>query len=232
MSADAIGQHWVAQLTPGSAVGRRWQSTGKSTRTLNDARPRATLVDPRLRDAVLADILIALEEVELPADRRSACRAYVREAQRPSVTWCSPRPGLHVIDGQELESDLNGLTAAYLAMLSPGRRVVRAGDVATPGAARPGNSIRNALAVAATFLEDECGLHRAAAAVRRCRVVRGPATPADVVGDALAVAATFLEGHDAEAAKALRRVREARGDLLDRDYIVYQPDGRIDVLAS
>ena len=119
----------------------------------------------------LEDLLLALDSADLPADRRATCRALVLEACRPTLTWASPRPGVHVIDGRQIDSDLVGLTAAHLAMMSPGRKVVRAADMAAPGASQPANAVRNALRTAVGFLQPLSP--RAAAAVRSVRVVDG-----------------------------------------------------------
>lgn len=129
------------------------------------------LTDARTSDQRLADLLTALDTADLPADRREACRRMLLDARRPTITWASPAPGLHVVDGQRIDSSLIGLTAAHLAMCSQGRQLVRAADLATPGASRPANAVRNSLRVAARFM----GRYslRAAAAIRLVRVVDG-----------------------------------------------------------
>lgn len=129
------------------------------------------LFDPRSNAQRLDDLLIALDTADLPRDRREAARALVLGAQRPTITWASPRPGVHLINGQHVDSDLLGLMAAHLAFLSPWRRVVRAADLAGPGAVRPENTVRNALRVAARFLGPLS--MRAAAAVRLVKVEDG-----------------------------------------------------------
>ena len=129
------------------------------------------LVDDRTRDQRLADLLLCIDTAGLPSDRREACRALVLEAVRPTLTWASPRPGVHLIDGRRIDSDLVGLTAAHLAMMSPGRKVVRAADMAAPGASQPANAVRNALRTAVLTLQPLNA--RAASAVRTVRVVDG-----------------------------------------------------------
>ena len=129
------------------------------------------LGDARSKDERLADLLVALDTAELPLDRREACRRMILEARRPTITWESPRPGVHIVDGQRIDSDLLGLSAAHLALCSQGRRLVRAADLAAPWATQPANTVRNSLRVAARFM----GQHsmRAAAAIRLVRVVDG-----------------------------------------------------------
>ena len=129
------------------------------------------LTDARTSDQRLADLLTALDTADLPADRREACRRLLVEARRPTITWQSPRPGVHIVDGQRIDSSLIGLTAAHLAMTAQGRQLIRAADLALPGASQPANAIRNSLRIAAKFM----GRYslRAAAAIRLVRVVDG-----------------------------------------------------------
>jgi len=119
----------------------------------------------------LADVLALLDGEEIGRDRAEATRAAARAAQRPTITWGSPRPGHHVIDGQPVDSDLVGLMAAHLAFLSPWRKVVRASDLAAPGAAHADDVVRKALRAAAKFIGPLSP--RAAAAVRSVRVLDG-----------------------------------------------------------
>lgn len=127
----------------------------------------------------LADVLALLDGDALTRDRAEATRAAAHAAQRPTITWCSPRPGHHVIEGQPVDSDLLGLMAAHLAFLSPWRRVVRASDLAGPGTANPGDVVRVALRRAAIFIGPLS--MRAAAAVRSVRIVTGADDVAFVV---------------------------------------------------
>jgi hypothetical protein len=134
------------------------------------------LTDPRGNAAYLADLLAAVEGDDLPPDRRAAVRAAIIEARSslPVVTWASPRPGEHVIDGEHVDSALVGLTAAHLAFMWPWRKVVRAADLAAPGAAHPDDVVRKALKTAAHYIGPLNP--RAAAAVRLVRVVDGHVT--------------------------------------------------------
>jgi len=93
--------------------------------------------------AVLADLLTALNGDDLPADRRARARAAVRQAQRPTVRWASPRPGEHVLDGQPLNRPLAGLDAAFAVFSC--RHRIPAATFAAPGSRRPANAVRNAI---------------------------------------------------------------------------------------
>ena len=119
----------------------------------------------------LVDMLRLLDGDDLQLAEREDLRAAIKAAQRPSITWASPRPGHHVIDGQPVDSRLVGLMAAHLAFLSQLRNVVRAADMAAPGSTCPDDVVRKALKTAALFIGP---LNmRAAAAVRLVHVVDG-----------------------------------------------------------
>ena len=119
----------------------------------------------------LTDVLALLDGELIGRARAEATRAAVYAERRPTITWHSPRPGCHVIDGQPVDSDLLGLMAAHLAFLSPWRQVVRAADIAAPGTANPGDVVRVALRRAARYIGPLS--MRAAAAVRSVRIATG-----------------------------------------------------------
>lgn len=120
---------------------------------------------------LLATVKQLVDGEDITAAQREALRAIVRVEQRPTITWRSPQPGLHVIDGQHVDSDLLGLMAAHLAFSNPWRKVVRAADIAAPGAACADDVVRKALRAAAKFIAPLSA--RAAAAVRSVRVLDG-----------------------------------------------------------
>ena len=129
------------------------------------------LFDARTQRQRIDDLILAVETAGLPEDRRRAALSLIRDAQRPTITWTSPRPGVHAIEGQQVDSDLLGLMAAHLAFMSPWRKVVRAADIAAPGVGYADDVVRRALRVAACHIAPLS--MRAAAAVRAVRVIDG-----------------------------------------------------------
>jgi len=101
---------------------------------------------------VLGDDITCGERVELAAA--------LRAAQRPTITWSEPEPGLHVLHAPghvvRIYSDLIGLAAARAAMQRPGQPAAPASDFALPGAKYPDVAVRAALTRAAAFLADVC----------------------------------------------------------------------------
>ena len=101
---------------------------------------------------LLGDDITCGERVELAAA--------LRAAQRPTIRWSEPEPGLHVIHAPghvvRIYSDLIGLAAARAAMAAPGQRSARAAAFALPGAKYPDVAVRAALTRAAAFLADVC----------------------------------------------------------------------------
>lgn len=94
-----------------------------------------------------------LQRDELPEERRAAASAALRATRRPTVTWAHPAPGVHVIDGQWVDSDLIGLALAYHAIGASWRRQVLVADFVAPGSRHPDVAARAALKRAAAFIE-------------------------------------------------------------------------------
>ena len=119
----------------------------------------------------LATIYALLQGAEVSAAQRAAVYEALHHARRPTVRWSSPRPGLHIVDGQALDCSLIGLDAAFCAVHWPSRRHVRSIDFAAPGALHPADAVRGALRRAASFLQP---LHPGlAAAIASIAVERG-----------------------------------------------------------
>lgn len=93
-----------------------------------------------------------LQGDDITQQQRKAIYSAIYASQRPTVRWASPRPGVHVIDGATINTDLVGLEAAFCAVGAPGRRLVTAATFAAPGAAHPGIAVRAALRRTAAFL--------------------------------------------------------------------------------
>jgi len=129
------------------------------------------LTDPRSPAQLLAALLAAFDADELTPALIDQARAAVRAARRPTVTWASPRPGLHVVDGAPMRPGLVGMDAAFCAMHWPGQHHVRAADFSAPGAEHADVAARAALKRAAAFLD---GFNPPLAdAVRSIRVLDG-----------------------------------------------------------
>lgn len=115
----------------------------------------------------LAGILKLLQGDDIEPALRRSIYAAIYAARRPSVRWASPRPGLHIIDGEAIDTDLMGMSAAFCAVGAPGRHVVRAADFAAPGAMHPDITVRAALARAVAFLRPlHAGLADAVATIK------------------------------------------------------------------
>ena len=100
----------------------------------------------------LAGIFKLLQGDDIPEHLRRAIYAAIYAARRPSVRWESPRPGVHILDGQTINTDLAGVNMAFCAVGAPGRRLVRTADCAAPGAAHPDIAARSSIKRAARFL--------------------------------------------------------------------------------
>lgn len=115
----------------------------------------------------LTGILRLLQGDDIEPALRRDIYAAIYAARRPTVRWASPRPGLHIIDGHAIDTNLMGLEAAFCAVGAPGRRIVRAADFAAPGAAHPDIALRAALGRAVAFLRPiHAGLASAVATIK------------------------------------------------------------------
>lgn len=115
----------------------------------------------------LSGILRLLQGEDISQQQRKAIYSAIYASQRPTVRWASPRPGVHVIDDQTLNTVLMGMEAAFCAVGAPGRHLVRAADFAAPGAGHPDIAVRAALGRAAAFLRlIHAGLANAVASIK------------------------------------------------------------------
>ena len=159
----------------------------------------------------LAGILKLLQGDDIPEHLRKAIYSAIYAARRPTVTWSSPRPGLHIVNGTELHTDLVGLEAAFCAIGAPGRRVVRAADFVAPGSMHLDIALRAALRRAAAFLAPvHAGL---AAAVESIKVEHGFAVYRP--GGAIDVETTPPVDHVAEAARMPSIIFTRRAGMAD-----------------
>lgn len=125
------------------------------------------LTDP----GVLADLRAALDGEDLSHRQRDAARQAVDAARRPTVTFASPRPGVFIVNGQQLDCRHRGMDAGYAAIASPGQDLVRAADFAAPEAANPDIVVRRSMRRAAEFIEPHC--QPLAAVIHSLKVVKG-----------------------------------------------------------
>ena len=99
-----------------------------------------------------SDIQALVTGDEIQPERRAKLRTAVRQARRRIVLFVRFVPGVYIIDGRRLDSDLLGMHAAWLAFRSPGSGPLVA-ELGKPGAKDPARVVRGALKRAAELLK-------------------------------------------------------------------------------